>query len=262
MDYGARWYDPAVARWTSVDPFSEEYAFHSPYSYVLNNPTKLVDPFGLFPVEGNSEISKDFIEKKPISLGIEKRANEAYRTWVRDGRPTTVHPEIEPAYLGNENQVYEISKLIVQLNERVLTNSTVETMLDSNEEIPDNVVIAEELTIEDLFNTDNMDNQWGPGKPSNGLMGGSWAGSNSFHIEDTYGTSIVFDLALVKGTRLAGAPETRVLEGQVSSNGRFRGVIDLKGRGQGGKGKLETILRVNITDRNIYDQWLRATGFK
>jgi len=41
--YGARYYDVAVARWTTMDPADE---FHSPYVYVGGDPVNLVDPDG------------------------------------------------------------------------------------------------------------------------------------------------------------------------------------------------------------------------
>ena len=47
MDYGARWYDPAVGRFTGVDPLAEKTFSWSGYNYVLGNPIRLVDPFGL-----------------------------------------------------------------------------------------------------------------------------------------------------------------------------------------------------------------------
>ncbi len=44
--YGARYLDPAGARWLSVDPMWENDPDKTPYNYCLNNPVKLVDPDG------------------------------------------------------------------------------------------------------------------------------------------------------------------------------------------------------------------------
>ncbi|MEH3114028.1 RHS repeat domain-containing protein [Pedobacter terrae] len=37
-DYGARFYDPVIGRWSSVDPAAEYYPEIIPYCYIVNDP--------------------------------------------------------------------------------------------------------------------------------------------------------------------------------------------------------------------------------
>lgn len=46
-DYGARFYDPAIARWNVPDPLAEKHYDLTPYHYVMGNPMMYIDPFGL-----------------------------------------------------------------------------------------------------------------------------------------------------------------------------------------------------------------------
>lgn len=48
-DYGARQYDAALGRFTTVDPMAEKYYPLSPYAYCVNNPMKYIDVDGKNP---------------------------------------------------------------------------------------------------------------------------------------------------------------------------------------------------------------------
>jgi RHS repeat-associated protein len=49
LDYGARWYDASIARWSAVDLLAEGFVNQSPYDYVFNNPLSWTDPDGRAP---------------------------------------------------------------------------------------------------------------------------------------------------------------------------------------------------------------------
>lgn len=56
-DFGARQYDPAIGRWSSIDPLAEKFYDVSTFNAMMNNPIIMIDPDGraaspIYDVEG------------------------------------------------------------------------------------------------------------------------------------------------------------------------------------------------------------------
>ena len=100
--YGARYYDPRLGIWLSVDEEKESMSFSSPYTYCLNNPLNLVDP------DGNS----------PISIVIKFSSKKALVQTAK----TVVKSTIK-----NRLKAYTSQKWALQLTEDALTAIDVAT---------------------------------------------------------------------------------------------------------------------------------------
>jgi uncharacterized protein (TIGR02594 family) len=66
--YGARYYDPSVSIWMSVDPLAEKFPAWNPYNYTMQNPINLIDPDGMAP-DGpaiGGPVRKTFLTNKQL----------------------------------------------------------------------------------------------------------------------------------------------------------------------------------------------------
>jgi RHS repeat-associated core domain len=55
-DYGARFYEPEIGRWQTVDPMEQ---YNSPYIYAGDNPMNMIDPSGMYSYDWNTNEYKD-----------------------------------------------------------------------------------------------------------------------------------------------------------------------------------------------------------
>ncbi|WP_321333075.1 RHS repeat-associated core domain-containing protein [uncultured Bacteroides sp.] len=67
-DYSARLMDPALGRFSTVDPKSEKYYGISPYAYVANNPIKFIDPNGKDIVATTTEAQRMILNTLPQDM--------------------------------------------------------------------------------------------------------------------------------------------------------------------------------------------------
>ena len=83
-DYGARMYDAEIGRFHVMDPLCEYHFNLTPFHYVMNNPMKYIDPFGLDTINSvNPDNPHDVINpKNDVQLPVVTIKAEKKRTWI------------------------------------------------------------------------------------------------------------------------------------------------------------------------------------
>jgi hypothetical protein len=101
-------YDPAIGRWHVPDPLSEYHYNLTPNHYVMNNPMRFIDPFGLDTTtvvdpDGNPHFELDEVTVKPRNEASTSSSTPTQNYgWVFDGgygRPGVKAKNSE--YMGN-----------------------------------------------------------------------------------------------------------------------------------------------------------------
>ena len=71
--FGSRYYSSDLSVWLSVDPMAAKYPSLSPFVYCANNPVKLVDPDGEFPMSMHAQMVSNAFKNSSLSSGVIKK---------------------------------------------------------------------------------------------------------------------------------------------------------------------------------------------
>ena len=117
LDFGARYYDPALCRWTSLDPLSEKYYGISPYAYCNGDPVNLVDPDGAkihISKKSSDSFKKNvfrtikYMERKGTATGLRKLQDSKFDYYI------TESPDIYSRFIPNTRTIEWNDKHIVE----------------------------------------------------------------------------------------------------------------------------------------------------
>ncbi len=119
--FGARYYDPHISLWMSVDPLASKYPGYSPYSYCQNNPIIFIDP------DGREVIAPNQASQKLVLSSVEYMFGKSHG-YSFDGNKL-IHSGTAPIGMSSGQS------LMFNYFNSILVNSDTKTTVLANQEM-------------------------------------------------------------------------------------------------------------------------------
>jgi RHS repeat-associated protein len=145
-DYGFRYYDATIARFTTVDPLTEKNHNQSGFLYAVNNPIKYIDYMGL-----DSAQRAQAIEASNIDVNAKKGDNPSeykqsdcsttFNSWTTAGGESYKHTDENGKWTDGSGA----ATILTNVEETSKANPVVGVIEDENDVIPGNGYIWKKI---------------------------------------------------------------------------------------------------------------------